>query len=83
MFQVFHQSFFDLFIKFGGSFTVATKSKLKLKQPRELQAILDTVLSLLEASENKDFELKENLLKLEQLKSVLQMLVSLPYFVRI
>ncbi|XP_063710465.1 inositol hexakisphosphate and diphosphoinositol-pentakisphosphate kinase 2-like isoform X3 [Symsagittifera roscoffensis] len=71
--EVFHQSFFDLFAKFGGSFTVATKSKIKLKQPRELQAILDTVLSLLEASENKDSELKENLHKLEQLKSVLQM----------
>ncbi|XP_075251165.1 uncharacterized protein LOC142343261 isoform X3 [Convolutriloba macropyga] len=76
--EVFHQSFIDLFVKFGGSFTVGTKSKIKLKQPRELQAILDTVLSLLEASEeqitnNKDSQLRENLHKLEQLKSVLQM----------
>ncbi|ERE82832.1 inositol hexakisphosphate and diphosphoinositol-pentakisphosphate kinase 2 isoform 1 [Cricetulus griseus] len=68
--EVRHQKFFDLFEKCDGY----KSGKLKLKKPKQLQAILDIARQLLmELGQNNDSEIEENKSKLEQLKTVLEM----------
>ncbi|XP_057348927.1 inositol hexakisphosphate and diphosphoinositol-pentakisphosphate kinase 2 isoform X11 [Manis pentadactyla] len=68
--EVRHQKFFDLFEKCDGY----KSGKLKLKKPKQLQAILDIARQLLmELGQNNDSEIEENKPKLEQLKTVLEM----------
>ncbi|KAM3940667.1 inositol hexakisphosphate and diphosphoinositol-pentakisphosphate kinase 2 isoform 4-T4 [Leptodactylus fuscus] len=68
--EVRHQRFFDLFEKCYGYKT----GKLKLKKPKQLQAILDIARQLLvELGQNNDSEIEESKAKLEQLKTVLEM----------
>ncbi|XP_053264298.1 inositol hexakisphosphate and diphosphoinositol-pentakisphosphate kinase 2 isoform X1 [Podarcis raffonei] len=68
--EVKHQKFFDLFEKCNGY----KSGKLKLKKPKQLQAILDIARHLLiELGQNNDSEIEENKSKLEQLKTVLEM----------
>ncbi|KAL6040361.1 hypothetical protein STEG23_033876, partial [Scotinomys teguina] len=68
--EVRHQRFFDLFEKCDGY----KSGKLKLKKPKQLQAILDIARQLLmELGQNHDSEIEENKPKLEQLKTVLEM----------
>ncbi|NXL16819.1 VIP2 kinase, partial [Setophaga kirtlandii] len=62
--------FFDLFEKCDGY----KSGKLKLKKPKQLQAILDIARQLLvELGQNNDSEIEESKAKLEQLKTVLEM----------
>ncbi|XP_060091615.1 inositol hexakisphosphate and diphosphoinositol-pentakisphosphate kinase 2 isoform X2 [Heteronotia binoei] len=68
--EVKHQRFFDLFEKFNGY----KSGKLKLKKPKQLQAMLDIARQLLvELGQNNDSEIEESKAKLEQLKTVLEM----------
>ncbi|XP_049503615.1 inositol hexakisphosphate and diphosphoinositol-pentakisphosphate kinase 2 isoform X7 [Panthera uncia] len=68
--EVRHQKFFDLFEKCDGY----KSGKLKLKKPKQLQAMLDIARQLLmELGQNNDSEIEENKSKLEQLKTVLEM----------
>ncbi|XP_054540458.1 inositol hexakisphosphate and diphosphoinositol-pentakisphosphate kinase 2 isoform X16 [Pan troglodytes] len=68
--EVRHQKFFDLFEKCDGY----KSGKLKLKKPKQLQAMLDIARQLLmELGQNNDSEIEENKPKLEQLKTVLEM----------
>ncbi|KAM3655544.1 inositol hexakisphosphate and diphosphoinositol-pentakisphosphate kinase 2 isoform 3-T6 [Ammospiza maritima maritima] len=68
--EVKHQRFFDLFEKCDGY----KSGKLKLKKPKQLQAILDIARQLLvELGQNNDSEIEESKAKLEQLKTVLEM----------
>uniref|UniRef100_A0A096MK18 Inositol hexakisphosphate and diphosphoinositol-pentakisphosphate kinase n=1 Tax=Rattus norvegicus TaxID=10116 RepID=A0A096MK18_RAT len=68
--EVRHQKFFDLFEKCDGY----KSGKLKLKKPKQLQAILDIARQLLmELGQNNDSDIEENKSKLEQLKTVLEM----------
>ncbi|NXW87892.1 VIP2 kinase, partial [Alopecoenas beccarii] len=68
--EVKHQKFFDLFEKCDGY----KSGKLKLKKPKQLQAILDIARQLLvELGQNNDSEIEESKAKLEQLKTVLEM----------
>ncbi|XP_060057207.1 inositol hexakisphosphate and diphosphoinositol-pentakisphosphate kinase 2 isoform X12 [Erinaceus europaeus] len=68
--EVRHQKFFDLFEKCDGY----KSGKLKLKKPKQLQAMLDISRQLLmELGQNNDSEIEENKSKLEQLKTVLEM----------
>ncbi|XP_055285766.1 inositol hexakisphosphate and diphosphoinositol-pentakisphosphate kinase 2 isoform X12 [Moschus berezovskii] len=68
--EVRHQKFFDLFEKCDGY----KSGKLKLKKPKQLQAMLDITRQLLmELGQNNDSEIEENKSKLEQLKTVLEM----------
>ncbi|NXI19215.1 VIP2 kinase, partial [Irena cyanogastra] len=62
--------FFDLFEKCDGY----KSGKLKLKKPKQLQAMLDIARQLLvELGQNNDSEIEESKAKLEQLKTVLEM----------
>ncbi|KAM9507359.1 inositol hexakisphosphate and diphosphoinositol-pentakisphosphate kinase 2 isoform 9-T10 [Guaruba guarouba] len=68
--EVKHQRFFDLFEKCDGY----KSGKLKLKKPKQLQAMLDIARQLLvELGQNNDSEIEESKAKLEQLKTVLEM----------
>ncbi|KAM8778311.1 inositol hexakisphosphate and diphosphoinositol-pentakisphosphate kinase 2 isoform 4-T5 [Rhynchonycteris naso] len=68
--EVRHQKFFDLFEKCDGY----KSGKLKLKKPKQLQAMLDIARQLLmELGQNNDSDIEENKSKLEQLKTVLEM----------
>ncbi|NXJ99046.1 VIP2 kinase, partial [Corythaixoides concolor] len=68
--EVKHQKFFDLFEKCDGY----KSGKLKLKKPKQLQAMLDIARQLLvELGQNNDSEIEESKAKLEQLKTVLEM----------
>nr|KAF6355778.1 diphosphoinositol pentakisphosphate kinase 2 [Myotis myotis] len=68
--EVRHQKFFDLFEKCDGY----KSGKLKLKKPKQLQAMLDITRQLLmELGQNNDSDIEENKSKLEQLKTVLEM----------
>ncbi|KAM5260801.1 inositol hexakisphosphate and diphosphoinositol-pentakisphosphate kinase 2 isoform 9-T12 [Hipposideros larvatus] len=68
--EVRHQKFFDLFEKCDGY----KSGKLKLKKPKQLQAMLDIARQLLmELGQNNDSDIEENKPKLEQLKTVLEM----------
>ncbi|XP_077203817.1 inositol hexakisphosphate and diphosphoinositol-pentakisphosphate kinase 2 isoform X4 [Paroedura picta] len=68
--EVKHQRFFDLFEKCNGF----KSGKLKLKKPKQLQAILDIARQLLvDLGQNNDSEIEESKAKLEQLKTVLEM----------
>ncbi|NWI54353.1 VIP2 kinase, partial [Calyptomena viridis] len=68
--EVKHQRFFDLFEKCDGY----KSGKLKLKKPKQLQALLDIARQLLvELGQNNDSEIEESKAKLEQLKTVLEM----------
>ncbi|KFQ34340.1 Inositol hexakisphosphate and diphosphoinositol-pentakisphosphate kinase 2, partial [Merops nubicus] len=68
--EVKHQKFFDLFEKCEGY----KSGKLKLKKPKQLQAMLDIARQLLvELGQNNDSEIEESKAKLEQLKTVLEM----------
>ncbi|KAM6303903.1 inositol hexakisphosphate and diphosphoinositol-pentakisphosphate kinase 2 isoform 3-T6 [Podargus strigoides] len=68
--EVKHQKFFDLFEKCDGY----KSGKLKLKKPKQLQAMLNIARQLLvELGQNNDSEIEESKAKLEQLKTVLEM----------
>ena len=66
--------FFDLFEKYGGR----KSGQLKLKSPKQLQEVLDiSRVLLVEANTRHDPELEDKKAKLEQLKAVLEMYVTL------
>nr|XP_037278856.1 inositol hexakisphosphate and diphosphoinositol-pentakisphosphate kinase-like isoform X19 [Rhipicephalus microplus] len=68
--EVKHPKFFELFEHYGGF----KDGHIKLKKPKQLQEILDISRFLLSEIEHKsDPEVEENKVKLEQLKSVLEM----------
>uniref|UniRef100_A0A3Q3NEA4 Inositol hexakisphosphate and diphosphoinositol-pentakisphosphate kinase n=1 Tax=Mastacembelus armatus TaxID=205130 RepID=A0A3Q3NEA4_9TELE len=68
--EVRHPLFFDLFDKYGGY----KSGKLKLKNPKQLQEVLDIArLLLVELGQHNDCEIEEKKSKLEQLKTVLEM----------
>lgn len=69
----FTSRFFEIFEKYGGH----VDGHVKLKRPKQLQEILDIARSLLNEIEHHsaDPEIEEKQGKLEQLKSVLEMLV--------
>ncbi|CAN0073678.1 unnamed protein product [Lampetra planeri] len=68
--EVRHQRYFDLFDKYGGY----ASGKIKLKQPKQLQEVLDIARELLqELGQNHDSEIEESKAKLEQMKAVLEM----------
>ncbi|KAJ3592979.1 hypothetical protein NHX12_005317 [Muraenolepis orangiensis] len=68
--EVRNPMFFDLFEKYAGYKT----GKLKLKNPRQLQEVLDITRQLLaELGQHNDCEIEEKLSKLEQLRTVLEM----------
>ncbi|XP_078711119.1 inositol hexakisphosphate and diphosphoinositol-pentakisphosphate kinase 2-like isoform X4 [Lampetra fluviatilis] len=69
--EVRHPRFFELFDKYEGHRT----GKLKLKKPKQLQEVLDIARLLLsELDQKNDTEIEENKAKLEQLKTVLEIL---------
>nr|XP_023409576.1 inositol hexakisphosphate and diphosphoinositol-pentakisphosphate kinase 2 [Loxodonta africana] len=71
--EVRHQKFFDLFEKCDGY----KSGKLKLKKPKQLQEVLDIARQLLmELGQNNDSEIEENKSKLEQLKTVLEIILD-------
>lgn len=67
--------FFEIFAKYDGY----KHGHVKLKRPKQLQEILDTARSLLSEIQHRAAgpELEEKQGKLEQLKSVLEMHVSI------
>ncbi|XP_062522518.1 inositol hexakisphosphate and diphosphoinositol-pentakisphosphate kinase 2-like isoform X2 [Corticium candelabrum] len=69
--EVHHEKFYDFFEKHGGK----RKGRLKLKKPSHLQEVLSIVRALLAEAEeeNDDGMLCEDLSKLMQVKSVLEM----------
>ncbi|KAH7638699.1 inositol hexakisphosphate and diphosphoinositol-pentakisphosphate kinase-like protein [Dermatophagoides farinae] len=70
--EVKHPKFFEIFKNYGGF--KDNQHHVKLKQPKQLQEILDVARYLLsEIDQNHDPEIEENRSKLEQLKSVLEM----------
>ncbi|XP_075677723.1 inositol hexakisphosphate and diphosphoinositol-pentakisphosphate kinase 2 isoform X3 [Dermatophagoides pteronyssinus] len=70
--EVKHPKFFKIFENYGGF--KDNQHHVKLKQPKQLQEILDVARYLLsEIDQNHDPEIEENRFKLEQLKSVLEM----------
>lgn len=69
--EIRHPVFFNVYAKFGGKFE-AEEREIKLKKPNQLQEILDIVRGLL-CHHADEPEVKDKKLKLEQLKSVLEM----------
>lgn len=69
--EVRHPKFFEIFEKYGGR----ADGHVKLKRPKQLQEILDIARYLLNEIEHKAAspEIEEIQVKLEQLKSVLEM----------
>lgn len=67
--------FFEIFAKYDGY----KHGHVKLKRPKQLQEILDTARSLLSEIQHRAAgpELEEKQGKLEQLKSVLEMYISM------
>lgn len=67
--------FFEIFAKYDGY----KHGHVKLKRPKQLQEILDTARSLLTEIQHRAAgpELEEKQGKLEQLKSVLEMYISI------
>ena len=66
--------FYDLFKKYDGYRT----GHLKLKKPKQLQEVLDIARFLLDENHaNSDPEIAEKKVKLQQLKLVLEMYVSI------
>uniref|UniRef100_A0A8C6MDA4 Inositol hexakisphosphate and diphosphoinositol-pentakisphosphate kinase n=1 Tax=Nothobranchius furzeri TaxID=105023 RepID=A0A8C6MDA4_NOTFU len=71
--EVRHPLFFELFKKYGGYKT----GKIKLKKPKQLQEVLDIArLLLIELGQHNDCEIEEKKSKLEQLKTVLEMVLD-------
>lgn len=70
IFCVFTFRFLELFKKYNNS----TDKKLKLKQPKQLQEVLDIARYLLDETEaNPDTIMFEKPNKMQQLKNVLEM----------
>ncbi|GAU99688.1 hypothetical protein RvY_10649 [Ramazzottius varieornatus] len=69
--EVSHPAFFAIYTSYGGRLD-AEGREIKLKKPKQLQEILDVTRDML-ASHLDEPEIKDKRLKLEQLKSVLEM----------
>lgn len=68
--EVRHRKFFELFERLDGY----KNGHVKIKKPKQLQEILDISRFLLsEIENNKDAAIEDDPVKLEQLKSVLEM----------
>lgn len=70
--EVRHPKFFEIFEKYDGY----KKHTIKLKKPKQLQEILDIaryLLSEIQANPGVDKELEDKQVKLDQLRSVLEM----------